>query len=134
MVIHKHSIPDFMKHLNPMMHSNLSAKSNAKHHMPTSPIPPFLSSLNSLVDSNVFDNALGHKYNNKANVILRKKQTKVELAQYFHATCLSPHPRTLLKASKNNHFASWPGLTSDLISKHLPKSIAALQGHMVSER
>ena len=71
MVTHKHSIPDFMKHLNPIVQSNLSAKSNAKHHMPTSSIPPFLSSLNSLVDSNVFDNASCHKYDNKANVILR---------------------------------------------------------------
>ena len=69
-----------------------------------------------------------------ANVILRKKQSKVELAQYHHATCLYPTKKTFLKAIKNNHFTTWPGLDVKLIKKHLPKSMYTYQGHLNSER
>lgn len=34
------------------------------------------------------------------------------------------------KRYKNNHFSTWPGLTSRLILKHLPLSQAIVQGHI----
>lgn len=69
-----------------------------------------------------------------ANVALWKKQTKVELAQYQHATCMCPTKTTFIKAIENNHFTTWPGLDSKLISEHLPKSPFAYQRHLKSER
>ena len=71
---------------------------------------------------------------NKANVIIKKKQTKVTLARYLHACCLSPPITTFSKAISNNNFITWPGLTVNLIQKHLPKSMHTYQGHMHTER
>ena len=70
----------------------------------------------------------------KANVIIRKKQTMVNLAKYLHATCLSPPVPTFTKAIKNNQFITWPGLTTKLINRHLPKSLYTYQGHLKSEK
>ena len=70
----------------------------------------------------------------KCNVIIRKKQPKSQLSQYLHATCMSPVPSTFLKAIRNNNFITWPGLTTELITKHLPKTIATVQGHLKTER
>ena len=71
---------------------------------------------------------------NKLNVIIRKKQTHKELAQHLHTTCYSPRPSAFIKVIKNNQFISWPGLNAKLIDKHLPKSIATSQGHLISEK
>ena len=81
----------------------------------------FLAVLNSLINHNIFEQDLCHKYEQKANVILRKKQSKVQLAQYLHTTCLSLMLHTFIKAINNNDFISWPGLIANLIRKHLPK-------------
>ena len=70
----------------------------------------------------------------QANVIIRKKQAKSNLAQYLHATCLSPPISTFIKAINNNNFVTWPGLTSKLMSKHLPKSTHTTLGHFKSEK
>ena len=72
--------------------------------------------------------------NQKANIIIRKKQTKVQLAQYLYATCLSPSVTTWTKAINNNQFITWPGLTSKLIHNYLPKSLYTYQGHMKLEK
>ena len=53
--------------------------------------------------------------NQKANVIIRKKQTRVELAQYLHAACYSPVTSTFVKAIKKGFFKTWPGLTPELV-------------------
>lgn len=42
----------------------------------------------------------------------------------------SPTIATLIKAIKNNYLTIWPGLTVDLIKKHLPPSINTTKGHM----
>ena len=71
---------------------------------------------------------------NKANAIVRKKQTKSTLASYLHACCLNPVITTFTRAIANNNFITWPGLTVNLIQKHLAKSMHAYQGHMHAER
>ena len=58
----------------------------------------------------------------KLNVILHKKQSQSELAQYHHATCLYPITTKFVKAIDNNHFTTWPGLNSNLLRKYLSKS------------
>ena len=58
----------------------------------------------------------------------------MDLATYLHAACFSPVPSTFVKAIKNNHFSTWPGLTADLINKILPKSIITDKGHLNQQR
>ena len=71
---------------------------------------------------------------NKLAVIIRKDKTKQDLVRYLHAALFSPVASTLLQAVKANTLTSWPGLTRELVSKHLPPVIATLQGHMQQER
>ena len=63
-----------------------------------------------------------------ANTI--QTSTKEELAQYYHQCLLSPPKPTLLQAIDNQPFKTFPGLTYELISKHLPPSTATDKGHM----
>ena len=67
-------------------------------------------------------------------MIIRKKETKVELIQYLHRACYSPSNYTFIRAIKKKHFLTWPRLTVDLVLNHLLNSIATAQGHMKSER
>jgi hypothetical protein len=69
----------------------------------------------------------------QANGLLRLDQPKRALAQYYHASLGSPVPSTLLRAIRQGHLVSFPGLTTDLISKHLPKSYATVLGHQDQE-
>ena len=73
--------------------------------------------------------------NEKLQVIIRKEQTKQQLATFVHRVLGSPVESTLLKAMRNGHFTSFPAaFNKDLIRKHLPKSIATAQGHMKHEK
>ena len=67
------------------------------------------------------------------NVILQKQLKSKELAQFLHGCCGSPVISTFIQAIKNNHFLSWPGLTANLIKKHLTTRIATMKGHMRRE-
>ena len=68
------------------------------------------------------------------SVIIRKDTTKLDLAQYLHAACFSPVKSTWARAIDNNHFSTWSGLTLQLIWKHLPVSLAMVQGHLKQEQ
>jgi len=70
----------------------------------------------------------------KMNVILTKDKTKHELVNYLHACCFSPTKRTFLQAIKKGNFITWPGLTTELVSKHLITPIATAKGHLTQER
>ena len=71
--------------------------------------------------------------NPSLSVIIRKKQTHTDLARYLHAACLSPVSWTFATAIKKIFFKTWPGLTPELITKHLPPVIATTQGHLHQE-
>jgi hypothetical protein len=60
--------------------------------------------------------------------------TLPELVQFLHAACGSPVPSTWIRAIEQGHFATWPGLTANLVRKHLPKSIATVKGHLNQQR
>ena len=60
--------------------------------------------------------------------------TKQKLAEFLHGSCGSPVSSTWTEAIDNNQFATWPGLTAELICKHLPKSIATTKGHLDQRR
>jgi hypothetical protein len=49
---------------------------------------------------------------------------------YLHACCFSPITDTLIKSIQNGHFATWPSVTVDNVSKYLLKSDATAKGHM----
>ena len=53
-----------------------------------------------------------------------------ELATFYHRCLLCPVKSTFLAAIKNNQFSTWPGLTTELISKYLEPQENTAQGHM----
>jgi hypothetical protein len=59
---------------------------------------------------------------------------KLDIVTYLHRACFSPVPSSWLKAIDAGHFATWPGLTIDLVRKHLAKSVATSKDHMRQER
>jgi hypothetical protein len=69
----------------------------------------------------------------QVNGILRTDKPKQELATYLHATLGSPAPSTLLRAIRRGHLTTIPSLTTNLIAKHLPESIATVLGHQDQE-
>ena len=79
---------------------------------PVSPIPP-----HSLFSNNV--HALS---------------TKSDIVQYLHRLAFSPVVLTWTAAITSGFFTTWPGLTSALVRKHLPKSLATTKGHLRQDR
>ena len=73
-----------------------------------------------------------HMQEYAANVI--PTSSKAELAMYYHQILCSPPASTMIKAIKNNQLRSFPGLTIELITKHLPPSTATEKGHMIRTR
>ena len=55
--------------------------------------------------------------------------TKPDLAMYYHRAAFSPVPTAFISEINNGNLSTWPGLTAELISKHLPKSLATAKGH-----
>ena len=55
--------------------------------------------------------------------------TKPDLAMYYYHAAFSPVPATFIIATNNGNFSTWPGLTAELISKHLPNTLATKKGH-----
>jgi hypothetical protein len=56
-------------------------------------------------------------------------KTQPELVRYYHAAAGFPTKPTWLKAIKNRHFASWPGLTAEAATRHFPDSQETSKGH-----
>ena len=54
---------------------------------------------------------------------------KPYLAMYYHRAAFYPVPNTFISAINNGNFSTCPGLTAEIISKHLPKSLATAKGH-----
>jgi hypothetical protein len=69
-----------------------------------------------------------------ANNVHELQQRKQDIVQYLHQAAGSPVPSTWIKAIDAGFFTTWPGLTSKLVKKHLPKSLATAKGHLRQER
>ena len=54
----------------------------------------------------------------------------MDLVSYVNATCFSHVHSTFIKATNNIQYNTWPGLTSELLPKHLSKIIATTKGHI----
>jgi hypothetical protein len=72
-------------------------------------------SLNAQSPSAPASQQLSHAANN-----VYELQNKQDIVRYLHQSCCSPVPSTWIKAIEAGHFTTWPGLTTDLVRKHLP--------------
>ena len=66
---------------------------------------------------------------NAASAVLETTHSKQELVRFLHATCFYPVKSTWLKAIANGNFATFPGLTTSLVSKYLSNEIPTILGH-----
>jgi hypothetical protein len=63
-----------------------------------------------------------------------KQKTLQDLIVFLHATAGSPTVATWCHAIDNGHYSTWPGLTSPLVRKYLPKAKATIMGHLHRQR
>ena len=61
-------------------------------------------------------------------------QTQQQLVQWLHAAAFSPSPSTFLDAIQRNFFATWPGLTANIVRRHLTQTDATVKGHLDQQR
>ena len=61
-------------------------------------------------------------------------KTQQHLVQWLHAAALSPSPSTFLDAIQRNFFATWPGLTTNIVRRHLTQTDANVKGHLDQQR
>ena len=55
---------------------------------------------------------------------------KRDIVRYLHCAASSPVPSTWYVVIENGHYTTWPGLSSQQVRKHLPKSLSTTKGHM----
>ena len=60
--------------------------------------------------------------------------TKSDIMQYLNWAAFSPVVSTWTTAITAGFFTTLPGITSALVRKHLPKSLATAKGHLRQER
>ena len=61
--------------------------------------------------------------------MLETTHTKKELVRFLHAVYFFPVISTWIKAILNGNFATFPGLTAELVSKYLPKEEPTILGY-----
>jgi hypothetical protein len=70
---------------------------------------------------------------NVANAIFDLPNSQ-QLLMYFHAAAGFPTKESFTDAVRAGNYATWPGLTTTLISKHFPNSDETQKGHMKGQR
>ena len=80
-----------------------------------------------MVNTNITNSCATGKWHSKT------QQDKKELANYHHASLGSPTKLTLLQAICQGHLTTFPGLNTELISKHLSPTIATGLGNQDQE-
>ena len=64
-----------------------------------------------------------------------EQKTKKDLARFLHGCAGFPSHSTWIKAITHpNYYTTWPGLTTQLITKHLDKQLPTVMGHMTNIR
>ena len=109
---------------------------------PTTPPPPPIKSTprgiyrapkQRLTDITYRNKGYGARDKSVANGVINLNQTKYELAVYLAAALFNPAKFILLRAICRNHLTTWPGLTAQMIAKHLLQRIATAKGHLDQE-
>ena len=67
------------------------------------------------------------------NVIIKKDQSKSDLASYLYACCGSPPVSAFLRTARNGNLITWPGINDVASKKYLSPSIASAKGHLNQE-
>ena len=67
------------------------------------------------------------------NAIIRKDQSKRELANYLYECCLTPPLSTFRHAITKNNFITWPGMDDPYIRKYFNETINTAKGHLDQE-
>ena len=67
------------------------------------------------------------------NNMYELRSTK-ENIRYNHAVSSFPTQATWLRAIKNGHYVSWPGLTVNEVNKHFPELEETPKGHMRKQK
>ena len=124
------------------MHLDRIINEQIKQDKKYSSIHPHLRQLDTLAQENCDANNIYNKANfvrtsypnNKCGVILRKRKTHTDLAEYLHAACLGPVKSTFLQAIEKGFFKTWPGLSEKLVKKHLHPSTFTAKGHLSQTR
>ena len=60
--------------------------------------------------------------------------TKRDLVQYMHREYFIPVVSTFTKVIDTGYFSTWPGLTYELVRKHLPISLSTTKVHLRKDR
>jgi hypothetical protein len=68
-----------------------------------------------------------------ANAIFDLPNTRPSL-MYYHASAGFPVKETFMDAVRAKNYATWPGLATTLISKHIPDSKEMQKGHIKGQR
>lgn len=92
-----------------------------------------LNTADGLWDVNLTDNKIITDQQNTFT-ILRIDKRKADLATYLHSCCFSPTKKNFIYAIKKGYLSTWPGLTMELISKHLHPNIATTKGRIRQEQ
>ena len=61
-------------------------------------------------------------------------KTQQQLVQWLHAAAFSPSISTFLDAIQRNFFATWPGLTANIVRRHLTQTDTTVKGHLDKQR
>ena len=64
-----------------------------------------------------------------ANNVYEYKKKK-DIVTYLHKAAFSPVKSTWLRAIQAGFYTTWPGLTPELVDKHLDKSTNIVKGHL----
>lgn len=70
----------------------------------------------------------------KANVIIKKSQTKIDLLNFIRGCLGNPTKSTFLRAARTGNLITFPGLDMDYINKHMQESIFSAKGHLKQEK
>jgi hypothetical protein len=65
---------------------------------------------------------------------IQRLKTKEKLCDYLHRAAGHPVKKTWLAAIKESEYATWPGLTYELVSKHLQNTEETAMGHLHKRR
>jgi hypothetical protein len=65
---------------------------------------------------------------------IQRLRTKEQLVEYLHRAAGHPVKKKWLAAIKAGEYATWPGLTNKLVSKHLQNTEETAMGHLHRRR
>jgi hypothetical protein len=61
---------------------------------------------------------------------IQRLRTKEQLVEYLHRAAGHPVKKARLAAIKAGEYATWPGLTYELVAKHLQNTEETAMGHL----